>query len=242
MLGYSHATSGALGWLIAAPVISDALGMPMSGFELAIGTVACAGAALIPDLDHPQATIAYTFGPVSKAAAKLTALLAGGHRQGTHSLLFSVGFGLVCYAVGTSAQWAHSNVPAMVALFLLAAFAFRGLNIVPPRVGSTFKGVVVILEALLFTFLVNHFMPQDTVYSWWWLGLAGGMGAIIHLMGDTLTPEGVPWFYPARWRARIPIIAHTGNVMERAVVAPLMTVGVVWMLWMHYGQPLVGWP
>lgn len=235
MLGFSHATSGALGWFVTAPLISNAIGMPLTPQELGIGAVACAGAALIPDLDHPQATIAWTFGPISKAAARLTALLAGGHRQGTHSLLFSLGFGAFCYLVGTSSLWWHTTTPAMILLFMLAAFAFRGLNIVPPRVSGTFKGLVVLAEALVLTLAINYFMPQETITSWWWLGLAGAMGAIIHLIGDTLTPEGVPWFYPARWRASIPIISHTGNVMERAIIAPLMMIGVVWELWLHYG-------
>lgn len=235
MLGFSHATSGALGWFVAAPVVSNAIGMPLTPQELGIGAVVCAGAALIPDLDHPQATIAWTFGPISRAAAKLTALLAGGHRQGTHSLLFALGFGAFCYLVGTSSIWWHTTTPAMVLLFMLAAFAFRGLNIVPPRVSGTFKGLVVLLEALALTLAINFFMPQNGINSWWWMGLAGAMGAVIHLIGDTLTPEGVPWFYPARWRASIPIISHTGNVMERAIIAPLMMIGVVYELWIHYG-------
>ena len=114
MLGFSHATSGALGWFLAAPAVANLIGQPLTAPELAVGAVACAGAALIPDLDHPQATIAWTFGPISKAAARLTALLAGGHRQGTHSLLFSIGFGAFCYLVGTSTKWLDSNTPAMI--------------------------------------------------------------------------------------------------------------------------------
>jgi membrane-bound metal-dependent hydrolase YbcI (DUF457 family) len=110
MLGYSHATSGALVWLATAPALSQALtGAPMSAPELAAGTVICAGAALLPDLDHPQATIAHTFGPVSHVASKLTFILSGGHRQGTHSLLFSVGFGLFAMLTGVASHAWHST-------------------------------------------------------------------------------------------------------------------------------------
>jgi membrane-bound metal-dependent hydrolase YbcI (DUF457 family) len=234
MLGFSHATSGALGWLAVAPAASALIGQPLTPAELAVGTIACAGAALIPDLDHPSATIAYTFGPVSKAVSKLTALLAGGHRQGTHSLLFSVGFGVFCYLVGISTQWLDSNVPAMVLMFMLAAFAFRGLNIVIPRTGRTFKGLVVIGQAAALTWAMTLFMPE----SWWWLGLAGAFGSIIHLIGDSLTPEGVPWLYPSRWRFSIPIIAHTGNVLERAVIGPLMVAATFWLAWVNFAPAL----
>jgi membrane-bound metal-dependent hydrolase YbcI (DUF457 family) len=237
MLGYSHATSGALGWLLVAPAISAALGQPLDAAELAVGTVACAGAALIPDLDHPSATIAHTFGPISHAAAKFTALLAGGHRQGTHSLLFSLGFGGFCYLVATATEWMDSVWPAMVLMFCLSAFAFRGMNIVLPRTSRSMKGFVVLVQAAALTYAMTFFMPD----TWWWLGLAGALGAIIHLIGDTLTPEGVPWLYPVRWRLSVPIIARTGNVLEKAILGPAMTLGVAWLAFTNFA-PAMGWP
>lgn len=236
MLGYSHATSGALAWLAAAPALNQvatAIGQDaLTPQEVLVGAVACAGAALIPDLDHPSATIAYTFGPISKSVSKLTALLAGGHRQGTHSLLFSVGFGILCYVVGLSTDFFGSDTPAMVLMFLLAAFAFRGLNLVLPGTSSTFKGLVVILQAAALTWVMANYLMTDM--NWWWLGLAGALGCIMHLVGDSLTPEGVPWFYPNRFRLAVPIISHTGNILERAILGPAMTFGVIW-----FGFPVV---
>lgn len=236
MLGYSHATSGALAWLAVTPALNQAAEMlgqsHLTPQETIIGAVACAGAALIPDLDHPSATIAYTFGPISKSISKLTALLAGGHRQGTHSLLFSVGFGIMCYFIGLSTEFFGSDTPTMVLMFLLAAFAFRGLNLVLPGTSSTFKGLMVILQAAALTWIMANYLMTDM--NWWWLGLAGALGCIMHLVGDSLTPEGVPWFYPNRFRLAIPIISHTGNIMERAIVGPAMTFGVLW-----FGFPVV---
>lgn len=225
MLGKSHAVTGAAGWLAAAPAISQALGTPLTPAELAVGTVACAGAALIPDLDHPQATIAHTFGPVSHMASRLTALLAGGHRQGTHSLLFVGIFGALCYSIGIGSQASGSNIPAMILMFLLSAFAFRGLNIVPPKTSSAMKGFMVILEAAILTWAMTLIMPE----SWWWLGIAGALGAFIHLLGDALTPEGVPFFWPFRGRFSMPLISTTGNVMERVILYPIFIFIVVWL-------------
>jgi membrane-bound metal-dependent hydrolase YbcI (DUF457 family) len=214
--------------------MNDALNLGLRPQEIAVGAIATAGAALIPDLDHPSATIAYTFGPVSKAAAKLTALLAGGHRQGTHSLLFAGGFGLLCWLVGMSSDIWHTNTPAMIMMFLLSAFAFRGLNLVLPKTSSTFKGIVVIIQAMVLTwFMATYLMPTTSHQSWWWLGIAGAMGCIAHLIGDTLTPEGVPWLYPSRIRISVPIVSHTGNVLERAIIGPLFVVGTAYFAYLY---------
>lgn len=234
MLGKTHAVSGAAGWLAAAPALSSALGNPLTPAELAVGTVACAGAALIPDLDHPQATIAQTFGPVSAIAARVTSVVAGGHRQGTHSLLFVGLFGALCYFIGIGAEAADSNTPAIVLMFLLASFAFRGMNLVPPSTSRQMKGLVVIVQAALLTWAMTLIMPE----SWWWLGIAGALGALIHLLGDALTPEGVPFFWPLRGRFSIPIISHTGNFVERVIFYPGFILAVVILIVINFvGMP-----
>jgi membrane-bound metal-dependent hydrolase YbcI (DUF457 family) len=244
MLGYSHATSGALVWLATAPALSQALtGAPMSAPELAAGTVICAGAALLPDLDHPQATIAHTFGPVSHVASKLTFILSGGHRQGTHSLLFSVGFGLFAMLTGVASHAWHSTTPLAILVFLLAAFAFRGLNLVLPKTSSSMKGIVVVVQAavlswglLAFNLIPDPIKTGGDFTKWWWLGAAATLGCLAHLAGDSLTPEGVPWLYPNRWRLAIPLISHTGNVVEKLIVGPLFTLGVFWFIWVDFAH------
>lgn len=232
MLGYSHAMSGGVAWLALAPVIETTLGVQFETYELVAGTIATAGAALIPDMDHPQATIAHTFGPISKGVAKLTALLAGGHRQGTHSILFSVGFGILCYTIGVGSEASGSNIPAMILMFLLAAFAFRGLNIVPPKTSGSFKGIIVLLEAAALTYALSLILEPGA--TWWWLGVAGAVGAFTHLVGDALTPEGVPFFWPNKFRFSVPIIAHTGNIMEKAIISPLLTFALIYLAWQTF--------
>jgi hypothetical protein len=156
--------------------------------------------------------------------------------------LFSGGFGLLCWLVGVSSDLWNTNIPAMVMMFLLSAFAFRGLNLVLPKTSSAFKGIVVILQAAALTFVMAKFIvPLDGHHTWWWLGFAGALGCIAHLLGDTLTPEGVPWFYPSRVRLSLPIVAHTGNVLERAIIGPLMTFGVFYSSYLYaHGQHLLG--
>lgn len=230
MLGYSHATSGALGWLVVSPTVASLLGKPFGAKELAVGAVACAGAALLPDIDHPQATIAYTFGPISHIVSKWVHTLAGGHRQATHSLGFAVIMGGICQALTLG-----GNKASIITMFFLASFAFRGLGLVLPFMPNAMKNLTVILQAAGMTYLMTKWMPG----TWWWLGLAVAMGCIIHLIGDTLTPEGVPWFYPNRWRASLPIISHTGNIMEKAILSPIMSALVLWLIYLKFIAPVI---
>jgi len=58
MMARSHALLGAAGWLAAAPVVSDAIHQPLDLPALAASTLVCAGAALLPDLDHHDGLIA----------------------------------------------------------------------------------------------------------------------------------------------------------------------------------------
>lgn len=225
MLGYSHATSGALGWLATAPAVSHLIGKPLGMKELAVGAVACAGAALLPDIDHPQATIAYTFGPITKIVSKWVHTLAGGHRQATHSLLFSLGFGGLCQLLTLG-----GNKASIITMFFLSTFAFRGLGLVVPFMPTSWKNFTVILQAAALTFVMVKWMPG----TWWWLGLAASMGCIIHLIGDSLTPEGVPWIWPVKYRFSIPIISHTGNIMEKAIISPIMTGVVFWLIYIRF--------
>jgi LexA-binding, inner membrane-associated putative hydrolase len=44
------------------------------------------GAAVLPDIDHPDGSVAYSFGFVTEGFAWLIEHVSGGHRHGTHSL------------------------------------------------------------------------------------------------------------------------------------------------------------
>lgn len=90
MMGHSHALSGAA--LFTAGTIP--LGLPWH--QVLIGAVACAGAAVLPDIDHHGSHVARTFGPLTRGFAWGVGKVAGGHRNGTHSAL---GIGLLAAVV-----------------------------------------------------------------------------------------------------------------------------------------------
>jgi membrane-bound metal-dependent hydrolase YbcI (DUF457 family) len=136
MMARGHALSGAALGLIGCQVtqLSGATVTPSTAFTAA---AVCAGAALLPDLDHPEASIARTFGPVSYRLSRITnatsaAIYAGtktarderrdgGHRGITHTILFAL------FAGGVSGAVALWRPGLMLILFTMLAFALRAL-------------------------------------------------------------------------------------------------------------------
>lgn len=233
MMGHSHAVSGALAFAGLGPVVAQVSGQSLSPAQFVAGTLACAGAAILPDIDHPQATIAHTLGPVTHGIAKLVQLLAGGHRQGTHTLLFALGmagFMGVLTLGGDSGAWA--------ALWVLCAFAFKALGLAPKRIGILGGGLSIVVSTTATLWLLGQHLGSG---DWWWLVFAAGFGTFMHMVGDMLTPEGVPWFMgmffmPARLRRTrfsVPVITRTGNLMETAVITPVMSLALLWFIWLN---------
>src|SRR6185437_10612610 len=92
MLGRDHALSGAFAFAALGPTLH------VSGTHLAAGVLLTAGAGVLPDIDHPDSTIARSFGFLTEGFAWVVARISGGHRHGTHSLA-----GVAVFAVGALA-------------------------------------------------------------------------------------------------------------------------------------------
>lgn len=138
MMGPGHAVSGAAIGLYAATLARDAGLLDIGPAATLTGAALCAGAALLPDLDHPNATVAKAFGPasialargvhgVSSAVYRNTKTAAdedrdGGHRGITHTGVFAAGLG---GAVALLAHFLPAAVPGV--LFVLLTLALRGL-------------------------------------------------------------------------------------------------------------------
>ena len=160
--------------------------------------------------------------------------VAGGHRNGTHSLLG--------VAVLTGLAWAAGSVTAttdalgdlavgagLMAL-LLVAFAARALRLTRRRLDSW-------VLALSLAAFVTLLAPTQ----WDWLPVAVGLGAAVHVAGDMLTGGGVPLLWPweprpPRWWRRtpvlndvwtsggnmaLPLLGRTGSRREHLLVKPL---------------------
>jgi membrane-bound metal-dependent hydrolase YbcI (DUF457 family) len=234
VLGHSHSTSGALAWgaaAAAAPATwwADALNhQPLTVADIVLGAFTTAGAALLPDLDHPDGTISHFLGPISHYFCRFVEKISGGHRHATHSFLF-----VALVTAGTWAgahYWGRPFVLAMV--YILFSLAVRALHLCPSGKGIHSWGVVVMVAAGG-TAAAYQFLPADPV----WLPVSVGLGSLIHLAGDCLTKEGCPLFWPLDHRLEIPIIKRTGDKFETAFLTPVMAVGAFVLVFMALKHP-----
>jgi membrane-bound metal-dependent hydrolase YbcI (DUF457 family) len=212
MLGRTHALSGALAW--AAVCTAAPLAGVRPGWAAALlGVVSTAGAALLPDLDHPDATIAHTFGPLSRALAVFVHRISGGHRHATHSLAFAALVPLALWpAVLAWGTWV-----AIPLLAVLSAFALRALHL----------DRALIPVAVLSVCAAAWFGLRQDVG---WLPLSVAAGILAHLIGDCLTREGCPLLWPRRRRYMLTLITRTGNGVERWLFAPVFGVATIALL------------
>src|SRR5260370_29428977 len=98
-LGHTHALSGAMAGLGVglyathlAHLAHVHVHVPSTSAQLALFTGLTAGAAVLPDIDHPNSTLAHCFGVLTKGFAWLIGKVSGGHRHLTHAILGVAGF------------------------------------------------------------------------------------------------------------------------------------------------------
>jgi membrane-bound metal-dependent hydrolase YbcI (DUF457 family) len=222
MMGKSHLLLGSAGFLAVGAPVLHALGTSLDPAQLAAGTVVCAGASMLPDLDHPQATVSHSLGPVTEHLSHLVAKLSGGHRHGTHSILFAllVTFGLRAAFAATSGPW----------LALGICFFFASLVV---KVLTESRGVIAaIISAIIACTLVALAPGQD------WIPWVVGLGCLLHDFGDVLTPESVPPFWPLSGRKiSLHVIGHSGDRREWAI-GIACTVAICLLGWSKIYAPI----
>lgn len=190
--------------------------------DLILGTFLTAGAALLPDADHPDGTIAHVLGPISYYLCKFISWISGGHRHATHSFAFVAA---ISYGTWAGEHWIGRWFTLGLVFFLLA-LAVRALHLCPPGEGIEAWGTIVILAAAG-TFAMDHWISDKPV----WLPFSVGLGALVHLIGDCLTDRGCRLFWPFKLRTRVPIIDRTGNKLETWILSPLFVLGTLAVLW-----------
>lgn len=222
-MGRTHAASGAVAFLVVLPLLSQA-DLPLTPLTVPVGALAAAGAATMPDLDHPQATVSRSLGPATVGLARLVGWLTGGHRGGTHSLLAVVALSLG--AAGADLAGAPARGIALAFLFALATAAVQ-LRLARPVLHT----VICLAGAAILVTL----SAQDTVAAGV-LPWAVGIGAAAHLAGDMLTREGVPLLWPvSRHRFRVASL-RTGGTIEHMLVGPGLALVALVLGWQLYGS------
>lgn len=221
MMGHSHALSGVVGWMAVVPLVQGmefpGLSFDLGPGEIVAGSLVCAGAALLPDVDHKSATVTKTYGKFTEILSDILNWAFGGHRMGTHSFFFAVLMGVMVQAL---ALW--SELAVQIFVFLLIGIALQGLGFGMDR-NRTASGVI---NALATAAITLALFSSGVNYTW--LGLAVAFGVVLHFFGDMVTRMGVPIFWPF-WKKRIGQgrgFATDGPV-EQKVVTPLLTIGII---------------
>lgn len=207
-MGRTHALSGALGMLAAAPAVGVIMPgiAPRGAVELAASVVVAAGAALLPDLDHHSSTVARSLRPITTGLAWAVARVSGGHRRGTHSVAGVLAFAGLFGLAGTAGGWW-----AWAPVTLLAGLAVAAAGISHPAPGWAGAGVLVAVGAWAGVDLGS------------WLGLAVLVGAAAHVAGDCATVQGCPLWWPRPRRYRFASL-RTNGTGERLVAVGLLVV------------------
>jgi membrane-bound metal-dependent hydrolase YbcI (DUF457 family) len=233
MMGYGHAVSGAAVWLAAcAPAGPVLTGLWPDGWQtpggqsavwLGLTTLLGAGAALLPDLDHPKAVMSNAVPVISQVASKAVRTAAGGrHRGAAHCLiaagLFAAGAWLApLWAWRVAGRTTRPGTALLVALILGSAVAAL-------RLKRSAALSVIVLAAAAGAF-AGAWFPVTRAQ----LAAIVAAGTVTHLAGDCLTVEGVPLLWPWRRRFRAAALGHAGSGREHALVAALACY-CVWVL------------
>lgn len=234
MMGHTHALCGALAGLAVAVTLPEAHSAVIAPVFAAVG----AGAALMPDLDHPSSTAARSLGPLSGGIASVVRFVSGGHRKGTHSIL-GTAVATAIFAVLVA------GLPTLLAPHTAGRAAWAlAVSLVGPvvagfvaaiGVGAVVGGRVGTLLALAAGAAVGFGAHASAgPLAWQGLVVVFAAGYLAHLAGDMFTKEGVPLAWPAGGNIRLAMLT-TGSFTETRLLVPLLTVAVLaglgWIYW-----------
>jgi membrane-bound metal-dependent hydrolase YbcI (DUF457 family) len=186
-LGHTHALSGlvtgAAAGLYATQLAPWHLGPGhLAPEHLALFVGLTAGAAVLPDIDHPDSTLAHCFGFLTKSFAWLIGWISGGHRHLTHAILGVAGFTVLAWV----AVRHRDDIAGQIGLTLLLALIIAG-GLYAMQVRGHGADVLAIAGAIALTV---------TGIGLSLVALAIGVGCTTHVIGDMLTEQGCPLLYP----------------------------------------------
>jgi len=208
--------------------------VPAGGY-LATGIALSAGAGLLPDIDHPDSSVALSFGFLTNGFSWLVEKLSGGHRHGTHALIgvavFTLGaLSAAHYQVlAPRAAFSWLAVPAGVYLALLYSAALRALKI------GGHHGDLIGIGGAVVTIYTGSDLLTLTPWHVPMLALATALGCGAHIAGDELTHGGCPLLYPVSGHEfhllPRPLQITTAKVAETYAIFPLLALALALAVW-----------
>ncbi|MFW0110478.1 metal-dependent hydrolase [Rothia sp. P13129] len=221
MMGYTHSLSAAATWLA---LVHHGV-VPITDHPtIFVTTLACAGAGMLPDIDHRNGTIARSIPPLSGWICAVVQRLSGGHRQGTHSF---IGVGIFWALALSSPHYLWWGIPWLS--IILVAYA-GGLALRTFGAPGGWLGAVAVASFTYYSSQPIEFFP-----------LVIGVGSSVHILGDALTRRGVNLLWPLTIKAPIssifwkksgnmalPILGASGSRREQFLAVALMLY-IVWV-------------
>jgi len=221
MIGRNHATVGAVVALGFSPLISDD---PVT--ILLVATTA-AGAAVLPDIDHPNASVSKVIPIAGPLLSRFVALVAGGHRNRTHTLEAGT-------LVTTAALFASQHrlaAACVIATLVCFAAALLGPHLRLVSAASLAEFVIAIIVGLA-VFRLN-WLPVD------WLPAAVAIGYVSHLFTDAITTAGIkPILIAPKFRLRLTRI-RTGGFTE-GLLGTVAILALIALTYVRIAQPFLG--
>jgi hypothetical protein len=225
---------------------------PLFGVHTLIGAlplaVCMAGYSLANDLDCHHSTATTALGPVSRGLSwflrglsclvhRLTATPAdrrtrGTHRALTHTIAFAGVAGWLAHWTSAMSPWATLGWLAFGAI--TAAAAMGGAWVLAAFVVSMLLPLVLTGGSFLAILLAAQ--------PWVWISVS--VGCLAHIVGDAITVDGCPMFWPIplgkrghrqSWRMihllPIGIRLHTGSTIETRYVQAALFIGIGLAAW-----------
>lgn len=266
MMGRSHSLSGVGIFLLGSAVVASQTHTLVDPALLAMGTIVFAGAALAPDMDSYTATVTKSFSFVGRILYHLANLVGlgvynatrskydepktNGHRTFFHTGLSAILMGLLVSAataaggsvdiLGKAYSWGSIFALLIVAFCLQVSMA--GIFQTQLKKAKTGLGPFIMAGvSIIGTVILSRFLPNpDNAGSYAWLGVAFGLGWLIHILGDLITKMGVPLLFPIKvkghrwWDVSLPSFMRieAGGTVENFLLVPLFYLmiigGLVW--------------
>ncbi|MEV0520082.1 metal-dependent hydrolase [Nonomuraea sp. NPDC050405] len=210
-MGISHAMTGAVAWS-ALQLIH-----PQTTPVLVAGLAVTAGAALIPDLDHRDSTASRSLGPLTWVLCRVVQAVSGGHRRATHSL---AGCATLAIAVQMAVQARPGVVGTVATAVLLAVILASVVHLVPLRAFK--RGWLDEILAAVVAIALAMWPGLDLAM----LGPAVLVGTLVHALGDAITRQGIPFWWPiSRKNVRLARF-KAGGWTERWVLRPAFVLAI----------------
>lgn len=245
-MGITHALS-AVAATTAVLAFSPSLFYAVFGTNdpwfIALLCLVMVGGALMPDLDNTNSSAESALGFVGSALSavmRATAPIIQGlvhtkydkdvetaHRGFYHTAVAAALFGALTAAL-CSIRGVTGEIIALALAFIGVHIALSTLAKKILKIKSGLQGAIIAtVTSLGVSLLLWAMLPQDAGYTS--IGIAFGVGWLVHILGDMCTTQGVPilWPIPIKgkmwWKVRLlPIKA--GGVIENVIFTPLFLV------------------